>query len=137
MSTNSSIAIKIGDKVTSIYCHWDGYLEHNGDILLRRYNSEILAKGLVQLGNISSLGETIAETRYYDRDMERENEKATELDFRDYIEKVVIQEYNYIYDVAKGEWFVCEVDYDELTDSWERSAFKRLRYELERVKKED
>ena len=33
MGTRSRIGVMHGDKVKSVYCHWDGYLEHNGQIL--------------------------------------------------------------------------------------------------------
>jgi hypothetical protein len=43
-----------GDKIKSVYCHWDGYLEHNGAILQEHYNS-VKANELVSLGDLSSL----------------------------------------------------------------------------------
>lgn len=55
MSTNSFIAYKENNKITGIYCHWDGYLEYNGDMLKTLYPKD-RAKALVQLGDISSLG---------------------------------------------------------------------------------
>ena len=54
MSTRSSIAVKHGPWIKSIYCHWDGYPEHNGRILLEHYTSS-KANNLVALGNLSSL----------------------------------------------------------------------------------
>jgi hypothetical protein len=39
MGTRSRIGVMHGDKVKSIYCHWDGYLEHNGAILQEHYDS--------------------------------------------------------------------------------------------------
>jgi hypothetical protein len=49
-----------GDKVKSIYCHWDGYLEHNGAILQEHYDSA-KANNLVALGDLSSLRANIGE----------------------------------------------------------------------------
>jgi hypothetical protein len=43
-----------GDNVKSVYCHWDGYLEHNGAILQEHYDS-VKANQLVALGDLSSL----------------------------------------------------------------------------------
>ena len=60
MSTNSRIGIMHGDKVKSVYCHWDGYLEHNGQILQDHYNSA-KANMLVALGDMSSLKSEIGE----------------------------------------------------------------------------
>ena len=58
MGTRSSIAVKHGDVIKAIYCHWDGYLDHNGRILLNHYNSA-KANNLVALGDVSSLRENI------------------------------------------------------------------------------
>ena len=55
MATRSRIAIRIGEKVHSIYCHWDGYPEGVGNELITRFNSRELAEGLVELGNRSWL----------------------------------------------------------------------------------
>jgi len=60
MGTRSRIGIMHGDKVKSVYCHWDGYLEHNGAILQEHYNST-KANFLVALGDLSSLGSEIGE----------------------------------------------------------------------------
>jgi hypothetical protein len=49
-----------GDKCKSIYCHWDGYLSHNGKILQEHYGSA-KANNLVALGDLSSLKATIGE----------------------------------------------------------------------------
>lgn len=58
MSTHSVIGVMHGDKVKAVYCHWDGYLEHNGDLLLKNYDSP-KANHLVSLGSISSLGRSV------------------------------------------------------------------------------
>ena len=57
MSTASSIGIvgKDGSKFR-IYCHWDGYVEHNGVILQLAYSREEDVRKLMMLGNLSSLG---------------------------------------------------------------------------------
>ena len=59
MGTRSRIGVMHGDIVKSVYCHWDGYLEHNGRILQEHYNSA-KANNLVALGDISTLREHIA-----------------------------------------------------------------------------
>ena len=59
MATRSSISIKRGNKVTSIYCHWDGYLTNNGQILLDHYKSTSKISKLIALGSISSLGKFV------------------------------------------------------------------------------
>ena len=56
MATRSNIAYKTPEgKIRSVYCHWDGYPEHNGEMLKRFYNSFDRAVALVELGSISSL----------------------------------------------------------------------------------
>ena len=60
MGTRSTIAIQNTDgTVTGIYCHWDGYLSHNGDILQKFYTTEEKVRALIALGDLSSLGEQI------------------------------------------------------------------------------
>ena len=54
MGTRSRIGVMHGDNVKSVYCHWDGYLEHNGAILQEHYDST-KANQLVALGDLSSL----------------------------------------------------------------------------------
>jgi hypothetical protein len=54
MGTRSRIAVMHGDNCKSVYCHWDGYLEYNGSILQKHYNSA-KANNLVALGDLSSL----------------------------------------------------------------------------------
>ena len=60
MGTRSRIGVMHGDKCKSIYCHWDGYLSHNGKILQEHYDSA-KANHLVAMGDMSSLDENIGE----------------------------------------------------------------------------
>jgi hypothetical protein len=60
MGTRSVIGVMHGDNCKSIYCHWDGYLEHNGRILQDHYDSA-KTNQLVALGDLSSLGAQIGE----------------------------------------------------------------------------
>ena len=62
MSTRSNIILLTeSNRVRSIYCHYDGYLEHNGKMLLDNYTSTKDVKALISLGNIKSLKPTIDE----------------------------------------------------------------------------
>ena len=65
MATRSAIGVMHGDKCKAVYCHWDGYLDHNGRILLEHYDSA-KANNLVALGDISSLGSEIGEKHDFD-----------------------------------------------------------------------
>ena len=66
MGTRSRIGVMHGDKCKSVYCHWDGYLSHNGAILQEHYDSA-KANHLVALGDISSLGKHIGEAHPFSK----------------------------------------------------------------------
>lgn len=56
MATRSRIGIQNEDgTVLSIYSHWDGYPEHNGQILHDHYQDRAKVEKLIALGSISSL----------------------------------------------------------------------------------
>jgi len=62
------IAVMHGDKAKAVYCHWDGYLAHNGYILQTQYDS-VKANKLVSMGDLSSLGADIGEQHDFGREM--------------------------------------------------------------------
>lgn len=64
MGTRSRIGVMHGNICKSVYCHWDGYLEHNGRILQEYYNSS-KANHLVALGDLSSLRPEIGEAHAF------------------------------------------------------------------------
>jgi hypothetical protein len=68
MATRSLIGIKMGDIVKTIYCHWDGYPEHVGELLVHDYNTPALITELMELGDLSSLDATPASCVAYHRD---------------------------------------------------------------------
>jgi hypothetical protein len=60
MGTRSTIALEFADgTVEQVYCHWDGYLEHNGKILAEHYSDPFVLRDLIDQGGISSLGKSI------------------------------------------------------------------------------
>ena len=60
MATRSNIGIVNEDgSVTGIYCHWDGYPEHNGKLLLKHYNNSGIVNELMDLGDLSSLNKNL------------------------------------------------------------------------------
>lgn len=128
MATRSRIGVMHGDVVKHVYCHWDGYLAHNGDILLKNYDS-VKANELVSLGDISSLRPTIGEahpfgsleadmpsqeydrlygemTTFYGRDRGEEGTEwkvsTTFEDFLDWVEGCGAEWY---YILKDGEWY--------------------------------
>ena len=60
MATRSTIALEYADgTIEQVYCHWDGYLEHNGQLLLKHYSNPFILRDLIDLGGLSSLRATI------------------------------------------------------------------------------
>ena len=63
MATRSNIGIvNENGSVTGIYCHWDGYPEHNGKLLLKHYTDSERINGLMSLGSLSILAENLYST---------------------------------------------------------------------------
>lgn len=60
MATRSNIGIVNDDgSVTGIYCHWDGYTENVGKLLLKHYNNSGIVNELMDLGNLSYLDKNL------------------------------------------------------------------------------
>jgi hypothetical protein len=108
MATRSTIAMEFADgTVQQIYCHWDGYLEHNGKILFNHYVDPYKTRELIDMGGISSLCNTIEETKqgayHFWRGEELRVEKFN--DFEDYVDNHQYEEYEYILR-RDGHWYV-------------------------------
>ena len=108
MATRSTIAMEFADgTVEQIYCHWDGYLEHNGKILFNHYVDPYKTRELIDMGGISSLCNTIEETKqgayHFWRGEELRVEKFN--DFEDYVDNHQYEEYEYILR-RDGHWYV-------------------------------
>lgn len=60
MATRSMIGIMTEKgEIRAIYCHYDGYPEHNGALLLEHYNTPERINALIDLGAISVLAENL------------------------------------------------------------------------------
>ncbi len=121
MGTRSRIGVMHGDNCKSVYCHWDGYLDHNGRILLEHYDSS-KANYLVALGDISSLCKNVEIpegvehsfgdpakdiTIFYGRDRgESGTEWKTDSTFEEFLERAKGCGAEYYYIMRDGEWFV-------------------------------
>ena len=129
MGTRSRIGVMHGNKVKSIYCHWDGYLHFNGRILQESYDSA-RANQLVALGDLSSLRANIGEKHafskhdvpaeeveafetltenwctFYGRDRD-EKDVAHKVDhtFAEFLERVDGSGGDYYYIMENGEWY--------------------------------
>jgi hypothetical protein len=62
MATRSMIGVQRDNgTIEAIYCHWDGYIEHHGPILLNAYNGPRKIEALIRQGDLSSLGRKLVE----------------------------------------------------------------------------
>ena len=56
MATRSTISLEFADgTIGQVYCHWDGYLAHNGKMLMEYYSNPFILRDLIDLGSLSSL----------------------------------------------------------------------------------
>mgnify|MGYP001243649538 FL=1 len=56
MGTRSRIGLALSlDHIVSVYCHYDGYIQHNGRKLVEKFNTQELVEDLINGGDMSSL----------------------------------------------------------------------------------
>jgi hypothetical protein len=69
MGTRSMIAIQnpYSRDIRAVYCHWDGYLEHNGSLLHKHYSQSPKVNNLIALGDISSLRPEIGDKHAFSK----------------------------------------------------------------------
>ena len=68
MATRSYIGVRNTDaSVDYIYCHFDGYPDHNGKILTEHYSNINRVNELLNLGDLSVLGQFIGEKMDFDK----------------------------------------------------------------------
>ena len=90
--------------VDFVYCHWDGYPDYTGRMLIDNYNDHDKAATLLRRGDISSLAATADDTQYiFDDDVVRYpmSFKSITL-FKDYLKDTSHIEYAYLYD--RDQW---------------------------------
>jgi hypothetical protein len=110
MGTRSTIALEFADgTVEQVYCHWDGYLEGNGAMLVQHYMDPFKVKQLLAVGGFSSLEASVADTKktaYTQRGEECRIEKYK--DIEDYRANIYGEEYDYILRNVNGkaQWYV-------------------------------
>jgi hypothetical protein len=109
MSTRSRIAIENESGiVNSIYCHFDGYIDGVGKRLFNHYDKEKLQK-LIELGDISSLGESTIDTVAYCRDRGEDLHSTFYLNVEGLFELGFESGAEYVYCLNRdGIWLVCE-----------------------------
>jgi len=121
MGTRSRIGVMHGTNCKSVYCHWDGYLDFNGRMLLEHYDST-KANFLVALGDLSSLRPDVFVAEgvehsfekpaediciFYGRDRgETGTEWKTTNTFEKFLELCDDCGAEYYYIMKDGEWYV-------------------------------
>ena len=122
MSTRSNIVYDTGDSVRAVYCHHDGYLDHNGRILFDHYNSEDKVEALIELGDFTSLKPTVEETREKTmRSVSFESDRG----FRtldQYMHQVDGSDIEYIYLWDKYMWWISR---NIEINLWDRSEYEK------------
>lgn len=146
MSTRSSIGILKGGKIKQVYCHNDGYIQHNGYILNTHYNSAKKVEEILKLGDLSFLTKQLEPTGEhsfndpeggvtvaYHRDRGEELNVPKEMTIDEYKEYLKDSwcEFAYLYDTREDKWLYAKSDWDYLEEKNNWSAFKRLDYEIE------
>jgi hypothetical protein len=102
MATRSKIAIENADgTVSAIYCHWDGYPQHNGMMLAENYTNREKVQQLIDLGSISSLREYVFPEG--EHSFERPESATTIAYHRDRGEDLVIEQYSSVDEYLKGD----------------------------------
>lgn len=122
MGTRSTIGLEYPDgTVRRIYCHWDGYPDNNGKILVEHYTTPEKISALLDLGDLSSLGAEIGEKHDFDarpdgqctaygRDRGEDDTEARFFEDSSAFFRAG-QEYDYLF--RNGEWWMTGHD-DEL-----------------------
>ena len=121
MGTRSNVAYATEDnKIVASYCHYDGYIEHNGVMLLKYYNGEKQARDLVDNGYMSSLQSTIEEINegrvHEDKPIEYRNEFIFMNDL-----EALWDEFVYLF--KEGKWYVAESDSIKTPQAYNRSQW--------------
>lgn len=106
MATRSTIALEYADgTVHQIYCHWNGYPSYNGKKLKCHYTDPFLVKEMMNLGDMSSLGDTLYSCEFYGRDRgESDTGRRKFSSYCDYQENRQSEEYDYILR-TDGKWY--------------------------------
>jgi len=113
MGTRSRVAVMHGDVCKSVYCHYDGYLDYTGRILLEHYDST-KANALIARGDNSGVKETLEEMNFYE-DREAKGEDVHEFldstpwtvahSFEEFLEQVQGCGGEYYYVMRDGVWY--------------------------------
>lgn len=140
MGTKSNIAYEQADgKVIVSYCHYDGYPKNNGRLIYKHYNNKAKAKELANVGYLSGLKSTIAESI---KDRVHQHKPKVYDNMRQYLNDVNWHiEYAYIYGEEMEQWYILDDmmkvgdDYKNIDQNFKPTQFKPLRSVLARLEK--
>ena len=121
MATRSTIALEFADgSVGQVYCHWDGYLSHNGKILVEHYQDPFKLQKLIDLGDLSVLHAELGEKHdfndydevnctFYGRDRGDGVDARYFKNFDEYKANHQYEEFEYVLR-TDGNWYVSGSD---------------------------
>jgi len=104
MGTRSRVAVMHGDVCKSVYCHYDGYLDYTGKLLLANYDSA-LANELVSRGDNSGVQVTPNAMNFYSDRGEEDVSWQVAHTFEEFLEQVHNCCGEYYYVMRDGEWY--------------------------------
>jgi hypothetical protein len=93
-----------GDVCKSVYCHYDGYLDYAGRILLAHYDST-LANALIARGDNSGIKETLEDMNFYSDRGEEDVSWQVAHTFEEFLEQVNNCCGEYYYVMKDGVWY--------------------------------
>ena len=93
-----------GDVCKSVYCHYDGYLDHTGRVLQEYYDSTA-ANQLVALGDNSGVQPTVEEMNFYKDRGEEDVGYRVAHSFEEFLEQVESCFGEYYYVMRDGVWY--------------------------------
>jgi len=138
MGTRSNIAYEQADgKVIVTYCHYDGYPKHNGRLIYKHYNNKAKAKELANVGYLSGLEPTIAESI---EDRVHQHKPEVYDNIKQYL-NVVSGDIEFVYLYSDGEWHILEDmievddDHKNIDQNFKPTQFKPLWSVLARLDK--
>ena len=108
MGTRSRVGVMHGNVCKSVYCHYDGYLEYTGKLLLENYDSA-LANQLVALGDNSGVQKTLGDMNFYSDRGETDVSWQVAHTFEEFLEQVDNCGGEYYYIMRDGEWYAGSV----------------------------
>jgi hypothetical protein len=93
-----------GDVCKSVYCHYDGYLDYTGRILLAHYDSTA-ANALIARGDNSGVKETLEEMNFYADRGEEDVSWQVAHSFEEFLGQVDRCCGEYYYVMKDGVWY--------------------------------